>query len=640
LITVMSNSPFIRDVPAADALEAWRSARAAEGCPARLPAIRIRVEDAAGRVTAGPVWATRSSPPFDAAGMDGIAVRAADTLGASETTPVWLEPDAYDVVDTGDPMPDGRDAVVMREHVHYRGGAAELRAAVPPYQHVRSIGEDISAAELLLPEGHRLRAVDLAAAVAAGATHLSVRRAPVVVILPTGDEVRPIGTPTGRGEILDTNSLMLATQAREAGCEAHCLPIEPDDPAGLAGAVRGAVSGCDLLIIVAGSSAGRDDYTASIVAQLGTLAVHGVAVRPGHPVVLGVVEGTPVLGAPGYPVSAALTFDIFAGPLLAELEGSMPRRRPRARARLARKLASPLGMDDWVRVRLGMVGGAMVATPLPRGAGVLTSLVRADGLLVVPAGLEGHHPGEEVDVELLRGLDEISGTIVAIGSHDLVLDLAASALRADDPRVTLASSNVGSLGGLVALRDGLCHIAGSHLLDPATGEYTLPYLDRILAGQDVSVVRLVHRDQGLMVAAGNPLGLKGIDDLTRPGVRYVNRQRGAGTRVLLDHELRMRGISPDAIDGYPREEPTHLAVAAAVAAGRADAGLGITAAARAFRLDFLPVTREPYDLVVGARDADSPRLAPLWALLESDRFRAAVRDLGGYGTEEMGRRIR
>ncbi|HTZ29260.1 MAG TPA: molybdopterin biosynthesis protein, partial [Streptosporangiaceae bacterium] len=568
------------------------------------------------------------------------AVRAADTLGASETTPVCLEPGAYDVVDTGDPMPDGRDAVVMREHVHYLGAVAELRAAVPPYQHVRSVGEDVAATELLLPEGHRLRAVDLAAAVAAGATHVSVRRAPVVTILPTGDEVRPIGTPTGPGEILDTNSLMLATQAREAGCDARCLPIEPDDPDGLARAVRAAVADCDLLIIVAGSSAGRDDYTAQIVAQLGTLAVHGVAVRPGHPVVLGVVEGTPVLGAPGYPVSAALTFDIFAEPLVAELEGSAPRRRPRARARLARKLASPLGMDDWVRVRLGMVGGAMVATPLPRGAGVLTSLVRADGLLVVPAGLEGYHPGDEVDVELLRGLDEISGTIVAIGSHDLVLDLAASALRAGDPRVTLASSNVGSLGGLVALRDGLCHIAGSHLLDPATGEYTLPYLDRVLAGHDVSVVRLVHRDQGLMVAAGNPLGLKGIDDLTRPRVRYVNRQRGAGTRVLLDHELRERGISPDAIDGYLREEPTHLAVAAAVAAGRADAGLGITAAARAFGLDFLPVTREPYDLVVGARDADSPRLAPLWALLESGRFRAAVRDLGGYGTEEMGRRIR
>src|SRR5215469_11587228 len=572
--------------------------------------------------------------------MDGIAVRAADTLGASETTPVHLPPDAYDAVDTGDPMPGGRDAVVMREHVHYHGQAAEIRAAVPPYQHVRSIGEDVSAGELLLPEGHRLRAADVAASAAAGATNLLVRRRPVVTILPTGDEVRPIGEQTGAGEITDTNSLMLATQAREAGCEARCLPIEPDDPERLAAAVQAAVTGCDLLIIVAGSSAGRDDYTARVVAERGTLAVHGVAVRPGHPVVLGAVGRTPVLGAPGYPVSAALTFDIFAEPLLAELVGAPPRKRPRATARLARKLASPLGLDDWVRVRLGMVGGAMVATPLPRGAGVLTSLVRADGLLVVPAGLEGHHPGDEVEVELLRGIDDIARTIVAIGSHDLVLDLAASALRAEDPLVTLASSNVGSLGGLVAIRDGLCHIAGSHLLDPASGEYTLPYLDRILPGAGVSVVRLVHRDQGLIVAAGNPLGLAGIGDLTRADARYVNRQRGAGTRVLLDHELGQRGISPGDIGGYAREEPTHLAVAAAIAAGRGDAGLGIMAAARAFGLDFVPVTREPYDLVVAPGALDSPLLAPLWALLHSDRFGQAVEELGGYTTKEMGRRIR
>ena len=636
----MTDSPFIRDVPAARALDAWRSAREAGGCPARLPAVRVSLEDAAGRVTAEPVWATRSSPPFDAAGMDGIAVRAADTLGAGETTPVYLDPDTYDVVDTGDPMPHGRDAVVMREHVHYSGGSAELRAAVPPYQHVRSIGEDVSTAELLLPEGHRLRAVDLAAAAAAGATDLLVRRRPQVSVLPTGDEVRPIGTETGPGEILDTNSLMLAVQAREADCEAHCLPIEPDDPAGIAKAARAAAADCDLLIIVAGSSACRDDYTARVVAELGTLAVHGVAVRPGHPVVLGVIDGTPVLGAPGYPVSAALTFDIFAAPVLAELQGAAPLRRPRIRARLARKLASPLGMDDWVRVRLGMVGGTMVATPLPRGAGLLSSLVRADGLLVVPAGVEGHHPGDDVDVELLRTLDEVENTIVAIGSHDLILDLAASHLRAADPLVTLASSNVGSLGGLVALRDGLCHLAGSHLLDPATGEYTLPYLDRILGERAVAVVRLAHRDQGLIVAPGNPLGLTDIQDLTRAGVRYVNRQRGAGTRVLLDHQLRLHGISADAVDGYAREEHTHLAVAAAVAAGRADAGLGIMAAARAFGLDFVPVTREPYDLVVAAEALDSPLLGPLWALLRSDRFRAGVEALGGYATAEMGRRIR
>jgi putative molybdopterin biosynthesis protein len=505
---------------------------------------------------------------------------------------------------------------------------------------VRSIGEDVSAAELLLPVGHRLRAVDVAAAAAAGSTDVLVCRAPVVAVLPTGDEIRPVGTEPASGVILDTNSLMLVAQAEAAGCQAWRSDIVPDDPAAIAAAVRDAAARSDLVIVVAGPSAGRDDHTAAIVDQLGTLTVHGVAVRPGHPVVLGAVDATPVLGAPGYPVSASLTFDIFAVPLLAALEGAMPAERPRARARLARKYASSMGMDDWVRVRLGRVGGELVATPLPRGAGVLTSLVRADGLLVVPAGLEGHHAGDSVEVSLLRGVGAIERTIVAVGSHDLVLDLAASELRAVDPGITLASSNVGSLGGLVALRDGLCHVAGSHLLDPPSGEYTLPYVDRVLGGRDVAVVRLVHREQGLIVAAANPLDIVGIEDVARTGVRYVNRQRGAGTRVLLDYELERRGIAPDVVSGYEREEHTHLAVAAAIAAGRADAGLGIMAAARAFGLDFVQVTREPYDLVLATDTLEDPVTAPLWALLEEPAFQSAVEALGGYGTEETGRRIR
>ncbi|MGH2888813.1 MAG: substrate-binding domain-containing protein, partial [Solirubrobacteraceae bacterium] len=246
-----------------------------------------------------------------------------------------------------------------------------------------------------------------------------------------------------------------------------------------------------------------------------------------------------------------------------------------------------------------------------------------------------------VEVSLLRGADEIERTIVAIGSHDPVLDLAASALRADDPGVTLASGNVGSLGGLIALRDGLCHLAGSHLLEPSTGEYTLPYVDRLLgAERQVAVVRLVHRQQGLLVAPGNPLGLSGIADLARPGLRYVNRQPGAGTRVLLDYELERAGIEGSAILGYAREEPTHLAVAAAVAAGRADCGLGVMAAARAFGLDFVAVAREPYDLVLDAATLDDELLAPLWRLLESQAFRDSVTALGGYDVGEMGVRIR
>jgi molybdopterin molybdotransferase/putative molybdopterin biosynthesis protein len=637
----MATTPFIRDVPAAEALAAWRAACEAAACPVRVETKRLGLHEAVGRVTAEPVWATRSSPSFDASAMDGIAVRAADTIGASESTPVFIERDAYVILDTGDPMPDGFDAVVMREHVHYDDADhAELRSAVAPYQHVRSIGEDVSATELLLPTAHRLRAVDVAAAAAAGAIDVVVHRAPVVAVLPTGDEIRPVGTEAAPGVILDTNSLMLVAQAEAAGCTAWRSPIIRDDPDALTDAVRDAATRADLVIVVAGSSAGRDDHTARVVERAGALAVHGVAVRPGHPVVLGVVDRTPVLGAPGYPVSASLTFDIFAAPMLAALEGAAPTERPRARARIARKLASPMGMDDWIRVRLGRVDGELVAAPLPRGAGVLTSLVRADGLLVVPAGVEGHHAGDHVDVTLLRGVSEIDRTIVAVGSHDLVLDLAASKLRAVDPGVTLASSNVGSLGGLVALRDGLCHLAGSHLLDPETGEYTLPYVGRILGERDVAVVRLVHREQGLIVARGNPLAIDAIEDVARADVRYVNRQRGAGTRVLFDHELRRRDIAADAVNGYTREEHTHLAIAAAIAADRADAGLGIMAAARAFGLDFVPVTREPYDLVLTTDTLEDPVTAPLWTLLRDPEFRGAVEALGGYDTAQMGRRIR
>ena len=222
-----------------------------------------------------------------------------------------------------------------------------------------------------------------------------------------------------------------------------------------------------------------------------------------------------------------------------------------------------------------------------------------------------------------------------------MLDVAASALRAADPLVSLASSNVGSLGGLVALRDGLCHLAGSHLLDPKTGEYTLSYVDTVLnEGPEIAVIRLVHRDQGLIVERGNPAGISGIEDLIRPELHYVNRQRGAGTRVLLDHELSQRGLDSAQISGYSREEHTHLAVAAAVAAGRADAGMGILAAARAFGLDFIPVAREPYDLVLRASMVDDELLAPLWALLQQPDFQAQIESLGGYSCSETGRRIR
>ncbi|MGZ4482255.1 MAG: molybdopterin biosynthesis protein [Gaiellales bacterium] len=628
---------YLHDLPLAEALRRWEEVMDAAGSRLPLGAETVPVAEALGRVTAEPVWATRSSPPFDSAAMDGVAVRVEETVGASETTPLRLRLHEQAMpVDTGDPMPDGYDAVIMLEQLQRVGDEVEILAAVPPYHHVRSVGEDVTAGELLLPEGHRMRPADVAAAASAGATRLTVRRRPMVIVAPTGDELVDVGEEPGPGRILDTNSLLLVSQVREAGAAVERLAITPDDPERLAEVLSAAARRCDLLLVNAGSSAGADDYTAQVVERLGRIAAHGVAVRPGHPVVLGTIGATPVIGVPGYPVSAALTVEIFALPLLAQMEGAAPAERPRAAARLARKLPSAMGEDEYVRVRLGRVGDGLVAAPLSRGAGVLTSLVRADGLLVVPAGQEGVHAGATVEVELLRGRSEIDRTIVAVGSHDLVLDLAGSWLRRRDPRVSLASSNVGSLGGLIAVRDGLCHLAGCHLLDPDTGEYTLPDVRRVLGDRSVEVIRLVQRRQGLIVSPGNPLGLRGLEDVSRPGVRYVNRQRGSGTRVLLDHELARRGIEPERVAGYRREEYTHLAVAAAVASGRADCGLGILAAARAFHLDFVPVAWEPYDLVIPAR---VPVLDPLFELLFDAGFRRAVEELGGYDTGQMGREI-
>ena len=545
-------------------------------------------------------------------------------------------------MDTGDPIPGDFDAVVMREDVHTEGDAVELRAAAAPYQHVRSIGEDVSAAELLLPAGHRLRPVDVAAAGAAGATELVVRRRPVVTVIPTGDEIRPVGSELGEGELPDTNSVMLAAQAEAVGCEAHRFEVVPDVPDEIAAAVRAAAARSDLVVVIAGSSAGRDDHTAAVVAEVGTLAVHGVAVRPGHPVVLGVVGRA---SAPPRPCSARpATRSRPRSPSTSSPRRCSPGCRARRRpSRPSRRRASPASWPrpwGWTTgCACGSAASAGSSWPPRSRAGPACSprWCAPTGCSWCRPQLEGHHAGEEVSVRLLRGVGEIERTIVATGSHDLVLDLAASALRERDPRLTLASSNVGSLGGLTALRDGLCHVAGSHLLDPESGEYTLPYVERLLPGREVSVVRLVHREQGLIVAPGQsdrnsrasrtwPSGGFGTSIVSvgpARGCSWTTSSRGAASR-------RRRST------GYEREEHTHLAVAAAVAAGRADCGLGVLAAARAFGLDFVPVAQEPYDLVF----EPDPILDPLWTLLESDDFRRAVTDLGGYDTAEMGRRIR
>ena len=345
----------------------------------------------------------------------------------------------------------------------------------------------------------------------------------------------------------------------------------------------------------------------------------------------------PIIGVPGYPVSAALTIEIFVEPLIAKWLGRPRREWMTETARLTRKITSPAGDEDYVRVAVGKVGDELLAAPLSRGAGVITSLVQADGLMVVPPGTQGVEAGEKVTVRLYKTRSELERTIFCIGSHDLTLDLLAQFLAGRERRFVAA--NVGSQGGLIALRRGQAHLAGSHLLDPETGEFNISYIRKYMPGTPVKVVALVGREQGLLVRRGNPKSIKTLEDLRRNEVIFVNRQRGAGTRVLLDYHLGLQDISADSIQGYNQEEYTHLGVAAAVASGRADCGLAIAAAAQALELDFIPLFQERYDLVIPRHFADSDLLAPLFEVLEEREFREGISTLPGYDVSVMGRVI-
>ena len=631
---------FLNDIPLDQALKGFFSALDEIGALDPKPGIELPLAQAQGRITARPVWALTSSPHYDAAAMDGAAVRAADTSGATETSPVNLTISAQAIlVDTGDPMPAGYNAVVMIEHLHrVDDNTLQVSAPVPPWQHVRPLGEDLVATELVLPENHQIRPVDLGACAAAGVTQLHVRRRPIVAVLPTGNELVPPGTaPLKPGDVVEFNSLMISGMIDSWGGEGVVLPSAPDEYEAIKSAVSSGLSEFDMVIVNAGSSAGTEDYTASVVEDLGQLLVHGVAVRPGHPVVLGMAEGKPIIGLPGYPVSAVLTAELFVKPLIERWLGRPAEARPTVTAELTRKVLSPLGEDEYLRVKLGRVGDRMVATPLQRGAGVIMSLVRADGIAQIPRFSEGLDAGSRVEVQLLRPLGEVQNTIVAIGSHDLTLDLIASHLSRRQPGPGLSSSHVGSLGGLIALRRGEAHIAGCHLLDEATGEYNVSYIQRYLPAVPLVLMNLVGRVQGLIVPTGNPKGIRSLEDLGRPDVVFVNRQRGSGTRVLLDYKLAGMSLDAEGISGYDREEYSHLAVAAAVASGSADTGLGILSAARALDLDFLPLLTERYDLVVPREHFDSELLQPLINLLQDSEFRREVESLGGYETGDMGK---
>lgn len=595
----------------------------------------VPVGEACGRTIVDAAYAHICSPHYNASAMDGVAVKASDTFAASERTPLRLTPQDYTVVDTGDALPADCDAVIMVEDLVDAGAQNyEIIAPVVPWQNVRQVGEDICMGDMIAPSGTVLTPALCGALLAGGITEIEVYRQPLVGIIPTGDEiVAPTADPR-QGEIIEFNSTVFAGMLADYGARSKTYPITPDKKEQITLVLQQALAECDMVLVSAGSSAGRDDYTADIIASLGTLCVHGIAIKPGKPAVLGEANAKPVIGLPGYPVSAIVIMDEIVSEVIAMYYGKCGAPRETLTAVLSKKVVSSLKYQEYIRVTLGNVHGTFCASPLAGGAGVITSFTKADGVLIVPQNREGYEAGESVQIRLFKPLYELENTLVITGSHDPLIDEVADILAKQGAAFRICSTHVGSMGAIYAVRDGLAHMGGIHLLDTQTGKYNQSYLQKYLPSGKGVACKGVQRVQGLMVQKGNPLNIHGFADIC--GVRYVNRQRGAGTRILCDYLLEKHHLTPAQINGYRNEEYTHTAVAALIAAGNADAGLGIYAAAKMYGLDFIPICNETYEFLVDKEAMENPMVTAFLEVLHSEAFQKRLQQMGGYDTAHTG----
>ncbi|MFP4671987.1 MAG: molybdopterin biosynthesis protein [Desulfohalobiaceae bacterium] len=601
----------------------------------------IPTPQAAGRITAQPVYSRYSSPTFHSAAMDGIALRARDTFQAREGSPVNLQLNSDFIwVNTGDPLPQGMDSVVMIEELEQLDKQmVALERPAFPWQHVRRIGEDIVATELILPQNHLLSPYDIGALLSAGIWELEVLARPHIHFIPTGDEVLDFQDQPepGAGQVVESNSQVLGSLASAWGCSVSRQKPVPDDRQALELALQEALSSqADIVVIGAGSSAGSRDFTRQVMQSQGQILVHGIAAMPGKPSLLGLADKKLLVGAPGYPVSAVVCFEQLVRPLLQQVWGLRIPQRPQAEVQLTRKMPSKLGQEEFLRLSIGEVEGKLVGTPLARGAGLITTLCRAQGVARIPSDCEGVSAGQKLHTELLVSRQELSRVLVCVGSHDNILDLLANELMGLAEPIRLASTHVGSMAGVTALQEHSALMAGMHLFDPESQDFNFPFLQKYLPDRQLQVVNLAIRQQGFILPKGNPKGIQGLQDLLRDEVRFINRQRGSGTRILLDHHLGQQGINPRQIQGYQQEEYTHMAVAVNVLTGSADCGLGIKAAAQALDLDFVPLARERYDLVLPEESLEEQKVQTVLELLQSPSFQEKIQGLGGYETALTG----
>jgi putative molybdopterin biosynthesis protein len=597
-----------------------------------------------GRVTSEAVYAKYSSPTYHSAAMDGIAVCSRKTFSAREDNPLHLELDRdYKPVNTGNALPEGMDAVIMIENVvQVDEHTVSIESPAFPWQHVRRIGEDIVATEMLMPQNHTITPFDVGALISAGIYDLNVWGKVQMTFIPTGDEVLPFREKPnpGSGEVIESNSQVFSGLSRNLSIDFQNVRPVPDNEEALSNAIDLALKNSHIVVVGAGSSAGSKDFTRKVFEKKGRLLNHGIAIMPGKPTILAEAEGKLLVGAPGYPVSAVVCFEDIITPIASWLSGRPIPEKKRIQVKLARRTPSKPGLMEIIRLAVGEVDGEYVGVPLPRGAGMITTLTKAQGIARIPENSEGVEEGETINVELLSSENALSKVIMHVGSHDNTLDLIGNTLMGLSYPLHLVSTHAGSMGGLTAIKNNYAMFGGCHLFDPESGDFNFPFLEKYLPDIKTVVINLAIRHQGLIVAKGNPKNISGIEDLTTDGINYINRQRGAGTRILFDHHLKKSGISPRDIAGYDREEHTHMAVAANVLTGAADCGLGIKAAANALDLDFVPLARERYDLIIPEKHLDDIRIKTLLDLISSDEIKNAINNLGGYETTLTGQEMK
>ena len=586
---------------------------------------------ALGRVTACAVRARRCSPHYCACAMDGIALKAGVTFGAGEATPVTLRKSEYIPVDTGDPLPAGCDCVVMAEEVvDAQDGSVMLYSAAVPWQHVRQIGEDVSLGDMIAPSFTRITPALIGAFLAGGVNELEVVSEPCVAIIPTGDEIVGRDSEPDDGQIPEFNSAIFNAMLCEWGAKGRVYPVVRDDPELISGAIELAARECDAVIDIAGSSAGRDDYTKLCVERLGTVVLHGIAVKPGKPAVLGRIGSVPVVGVPGYPVSGIIIMEQIMAYVTAKLTCIPPREPEYIQAYASRRITSSLKYREYVRCRLSFAADKPVCIPMDRGAGVVSGFARASGLAEIPLNSEGAEAGQPVKVSLLGQKSELERSVCVLGSHDPLIDEIADILKRSGCGYSVISGHLGSMGGLLALKRGEARLCPTHLLDEQTGKYNESYISRLFPQGGVTLIKGVRRVQGIITAAGNPYGIKQFKDIAEKELSFVNRQRGSGTRVLLDYLLKESCTDSSCINGYEREEYTHTAVAASIANGSACAGMGIYSAAKLYNLDFIPLWDEQYDIAAADCGLEDEGVRLFLDALKSGELKKRLEQMGGY----------